>query len=262
MRPELFELWGWGVPTHEFFIGVGVVVGVLVYFHEARRKGVAGDQVSAVAAGALIGGGLFAKASTAWRFVGDDTSITDLYLYGGRSILGGLAGAYLGAEITKRIVGYRRSTGDLFAPAVAAAMAIGRIGCFLTEQIGTATSLPWGISVSPEMAATIPNCPQCASGQAMHPSFLYEIGFHAIAFAVLWRNRDRLATEGASFKLYLLAYGLFRFGLEFVRGNPEMAAGLTGSQLFLLATVPLLALHVARQWSGGAYRLEPARSTA
>lgn len=254
MRPELFDVAGWGVPSHEFFIGLGVAVGVLVYFAEARRKGVAGDKVSAVAAGSLIGGALFAKISTAWQFVGDGTSLRDLYLHGGRSILGGLAGAYLGAEVTKRIVGYRASTGDLFAPAVAIALAIGRVGCFLTEQIGTTTTMPWGITVSAEAAAAIPNCPQCASGVAMHPSFLYEIGFHLVAFAVLWAGRDRLATEGATFKLYLLAYGVFRFALEFVRGNPVMAGGLTGSQIFLLVTVPFLAVHVVRRWADGSYR--------
>ncbi|MDX1450539.1 MAG: prolipoprotein diacylglyceryl transferase, partial [Acidimicrobiia bacterium] len=222
---------------------------------EARRTGVNGEKVSMVAAGALIGGGIFAKISTAWQFVGDADSLANLYLYGGRSVLGGLAGAYLGAEVTKRIVGYRRSTGDLFAPAVAAAMAVGRVGCFLTEQVGTATSLPWGMTVSAEAAATIPNCPQCANGVAMHPSFLYEIAFHVVAFAVLWRNRGRLAEEGASFKLYLLGYGVFRFAVEFVRGNPIMAGGLTGSQIFLLITLPFLAAYVARRWRSGAYRL-------
>lgn len=253
---------GWGVPSHEFFIAVGVGVGLLIYLHEARRTGVNGDKVSMVAAGALIGGGIFAKISTAWRFVGDADSLADLYLYGGRSVLGGLAGAYLGAEVTKRVVGYRRSTGDLFAPAVAAAMAIGRVGCFLTEQVGTATSLPWGITVSAEAAATIPNCPQCAAGVAMHPSFLYEIAFHAAALAVLWRGRGRLVEEGASFKLYLLAYGIFRFAVEFVRGNAVMSGGMTGSQIFLLITVPLLAAHVVRRWRSGAYRPLPETAPA
>ncbi len=245
---------GWGVPSHEFFIALGIAVGLAIYLHEARRTGVNGEKVSTVAAGALIGGGIFAKLSTAWRFVGDTDSLADLYLYGGRSVLGGLAGAYVGAEVTKRIVGYRRSTGDLFAPAVAAAMAIGRIGCFLTEQVGTATSLPWGMTVSAEAAATIPNCPQCATGVAMHPSFLYEIVFHVLAFALLWRSRGLLAEEGASFKLYLLGYGLFRFGVEFVRGNQVMAGGLTGSQIFLILTLPLLAAYVMRRWRSGAYR--------
>lgn len=262
MVPTLFHVGSWGVPAHEFFIGLGVVAAVFVYFHRARDTGAFNEQIVWVAIGALVTGGIFAHISSAWRFAfTGDNSLVELWLHGGRSVLGGLAGAYLGAVVTKRIVGYRRSTGDLFAPAVAIGMAIGRIGCLLTEQIGTVTSLPWGVSMDPALAATIPNCPQCASGQPMHPSFAYEIVFHLVAFVALWRLRDRLPVEGESFKLYLLGYGLFRFAVEFVRGNPAMAFGLSGSQLFLLATLPLLLVHVWRSRQRGAYVLLPRVAT-
>lgn len=259
MKPVLFEVLGWGVPTHEFFVGLGVAAAGSIYYFEARRRGLLNEQTAWVAVGALIGGGILAKVGSAWRFVGSGATLSELYVFGGRSLLGGLAGAYIGALIAKRLVGYRRSTGDLFAPAVAMGLAIGRIGCFLTEQVGTATSLPWGVSVSTATAASIPNCPQCASGQAMHPSFLYEVAFHAAAFAVLWLSRDRLSIEGLGFKLYLLAYGLFRFGVEFVRGNPDLAFGLSGSQVFLLVTMPLLVIYLARIYVGRERRSEVSR---
>lgn len=246
MRPILFEAFGFGVPTHEFFVGLGVAVAGAVYVFEARRRGVLSEQTGWVVVGALIGGAILAKVGSAWRFVGSGSTTSELYLYGGRSILGGLAGAYFGAIVAKRIVGYRRSTGDLFAPAVAIGLAVGRIGCFLTEQVGTPTSMPWGVSVSAEAAASLPNCPQCVDGQPMHPSFLYESVFLLIAFGVLWWARDRLPTEGLSFKLFLLAYGLFRFAVEFVRGNPDLAFGLSGSQVFLALTIPLMVLMLLR----------------
>ncbi len=242
---ELFRVFGWGVPTHEFFVALGVAVAGLVYLYEARRRGMLTEQTAWVAVGAMIGGAVLAKVGSAWRFVGDGNTITELYLYGGRTILGGLAGAYLGALVAKRIVGVRFSTGDLFAPAVAIGLAVGRIGCFLTEQPGTITSLPWGITVSEDAAAAIVNCPQCASGLAMHPSFLYEVLFLAGLFAVLWWRRDRWPAPGFGFKVFLLSYGVFRFGVEFVRGNTELALGLSGSQLFLLVTLPVLAMYVA-----------------
>lgn len=246
MRPVLFEVLGFELPTHEFFVALGVAVAAAVYVFEARRRGVLSEQTAWVVVGALVGGAILAKVGSAWRFVGTGSSVSDLYMYGGRSILGGLTGAYFGAIVAKRIVGYRRSTGDLFAPAVAIGLAVGRIGCFLTEQVGTATSLPWGVGVSSEVAQALPNCPQCALGQAMHPSFLYESVFLVIAFSVLWWGRDRLETEGLSFKLFLLAYGLFRFGVEFVRGNPDMAFGLSGSQIFLAATIPIVLAALIR----------------
>lgn len=245
MVPTLFRVGGWSVPTHEFFIGLGLGAALIVFYIRARARGQLDDRVRWVAVGALLGGGLFARAAGIWQFTLTGSSFVDVWLYGGRSVLGGLAGAYAGAVITKRIVGYRNSTGELFAPAVAIGMAIGRIGCFLTEQIGTATAMPWGITLSPELAATVPNCPQCTSGAPLHPSFLYEIIFHAAAFGLLWASRDRLP-EGQSFKLYLLGYGVFRLLVEFVRGNPELAFGLSGSQVFLVVTLPLLVAAMAR----------------
>lgn len=68
-----------------------------------------------------------------------------------------------------------------------------------------------------------------------------------MTFVVLWLGRDRLAA-GLSFKLFLLGYGVFRFAVEFVRGNPEMAFGLSGSQLFLLITIPILLIHISARY--------------
>jgi len=254
MVPTLFQVGGVGISTHEFFIGIGVVAATGVYLAMAHRRRMLSEQTLWIAIGALASGAVFAKISTAWKFAPDADGLADLWLHGGRSVLGGLAGAYLGAVVTKRVIGYRRSTGDLFAPAVAVGMVIGRVGCFLTEQIGTTTSLPWGITLPADAAARVPACPACLSGQPMHPSFLYEIAFHAFAFAMLWSLRDRARNDGLSFKLYLMAYGVFRFAVEFVRGNPTMAAGLSGSQLFLMATMPLVALGLWRS------RRAPARS--
>jgi len=179
-------------------------------------------------------------------------------MHGGKSVLGGLAGAYLGVLVTKRFVGYPHRTGDLFAPAVALGIAVGRIGCFLTEPIGTPTSLPWGISVSTEVAARIPSCPQCVAGVPLHPSFLYEIAALIGLYALLQWLRPRIDVPGELFKIFLLGYGTVRFFVEFVRGHEVFALGLSGSQLFLLLTMPILYTYFGRQLARGAYRTSPA----
>lgn len=255
MRPVLFHLGRIGIPTHEPFVVLGVVVALGVFRREARRRGMNDESLWWIVGGSLLFGAVFAKLGTAWQYLErtPDPSIAGLWLYGGKTVLGGLAGAYLGALITKRLIGYRRKTGDLFAPAVTLGIAVGRIGCFLTEQIGTPTSLPWGITVSRETGARIPNCPQCATGVPMHPSFLYEIAFLLALFGLLRWLRPRVRVEGELFKIFLLAYGSFRFAVEFVRGNETFALGLSGSQVFLLFTLPLLFAYFARQIARGAY---------
>ena len=258
MVPTLFEFGGLAVPTHSFFVVLGTGVALAMFALESRRRGVSSNSMWTVAAGALLGGAILAKASTAWRYVTEveGFSIHGILVHGGKSVVGGLAGAYFGAVVTKRLLGYREKTGDVFAPAVALGIAVGRVGCFLTEQIGTPTGASWGFVPPADVAADIPNCPQCLLGVPLHPSFLYEIVFCLIAFGVLIAIRDRIPVPGELFKLFLLGYGLFRFGVEFVRGNPEMAFGLTGTQLFLLATMPLLIAYFITQLARGTYRSE------
>ncbi len=265
MLPILFRVGRVDVPTHDAFLVLGTLVAIGLFALEARRRGLAGDErLWWVAVGALLGGAVFARLSVSWRYLArePDPSLAGLWLYGGKTVLGGLAGAYLGALVAKRIVGIRWSTGDVFAPAVCLGLAVGRVGCFLTEQPGTATSLPWGIRVSPEVAERLPNCPQCALGVPMHPSFLYEIAFLLTLFAVLRWLRPRIAVPGELFKVFLLAYGGFRFLVEFVRGNETLLWGLSGSQVFLLCTLPLLLAYFAGQLARGAYRSGPVEVAA
>ncbi|MEA2687242.1 MAG: phosphatidylglycerol---prolipoprotein diacylglyceryl transferase [Actinomycetota bacterium] len=249
MRPVLFHVGAVGLPTHAFFVALGLLTAGAVFLVEGRRRGRLDESMGWIVAGILLGGALGARVSTLWGYVDNaaDPSVMGAVLDGGKSILGGLSGAYVGALVAKRILGYRRSTGDLFAPAVALGMAVGRVGCLLTEQIGTPTSMPWGIRVDPATAARIPHCPWCASGVAMHPSMLYEIVFHLVAFAIVLRLRGRLRTDGDVFKLYLLGYAVFRFWVEFVRGGDHVVAGLTRPQLFLIPSTLVLAAYFARQ---------------
>jgi prolipoprotein diacylglyceryltransferase len=103
-------------------------------------------------------------------------------------------------------------------------------------------------------AAGIPNCPQCLLGVPLHPSFLYEIGFLLLLLLGVYRLRGRLAVEGDLFKLFLLSYGLFRFLVEFVRGNEVLLLGLTGTQVFLIVSLPLLIGYFGSQIRRGVYR--------
>ena len=141
--------------------------------------------------------------------------MAEQWAYGNRSILGGLVGAWLGVHVAKRLCGYRLRTGDLFAPAVALGMAVGRIGCLLTELPGTPTGARGG---SASTAWTQPGWASCRRAAA--PSFAYEIAFHLAAFAVIWFwLRHRSLPPGEIFVWYVAAYGVFRFLVEFVRGN-------------------------------------------
>ncbi|NUR05792.1 MAG: diacylglyceryl transferase [Nocardioidaceae bacterium] len=252
MLSRVYPTIGGLVPTHQLFVGLGVLVAVVVFVVEARRRGQTDERLAYVVLGAVAGGAIFMRLGTWLQHVDlrDNASLAEQWLYGNRSILGGLFGAWLGVHVAKRLVGYPLRTGDLFAPAVALGMAVGRIGCLLTEKPGTATGTPFGITLDADTAQRL----GAPAGVPLHPSFVYEIAFHAAAFCVLWFwLRHRLDAPGETLTLYLAAYGVFRFLVELVRGNDVAWLGLTRPQLFLLVTVPLLLARVVRQARRGVY---------
>lgn len=255
MLPVLIRIGGLELGTHDVFVVLGVIVAVAVFHFETRRRRLDDPRLWTIAGGGILLGAVFARAGTGWRYLAEapEPSLLGLWLHGGKTVLGGLAGAYLGVLITKRLVGYPHPTGDMFAPAVALGIATGRVGCFLTEPIGTPTSMPWGITVSPEVGARIPNCPQCADGVPLHPSLLYELVALLALYGLLRWLRPRIDIPGELFKVFLLGYGTFRFLVEFVRGHDTFAFGLTGSQIFLLVTMPVLFAYFVRQVARGAY---------
>jgi prolipoprotein diacylglyceryltransferase len=250
--------------THDFFTIAGIVAGLMLYWRALRRENVLDSRILVISLAAIAGGAVGARLITGWEILDEvnraGLPLTYVITHGPRSIIGGLAGGYLAIVLSKRALGYTLSTGDYYAAAIPLALAIGRVGCFLSElPLGTPTDLPWGMTVSPETAAAFARCPGCHG--PMHPSMLYEIGFHVAAFALIATRGPMLPVRGDTLKAYLLAYGLFRFGVEFVRGNEVQAWGLTGPQIVLIPLIGLLVVHFVRRLRSGAYRLpapEPA----
>ena len=264
MAPVLAQVGPFTLYTHDVFTIAGILAGLALYYRALRRDRVLDGRIVLISVAAIVGGALGARLLTSWEVIDEvraaDLPLTYVITHGPRSIIGGLAGGYLAIVVAKRALGYTLSTGDYYAAAIPLALAIGRIGCFLSElPLGTPTDLPWGMTVSPEAAAAFPRCPGC--GGPMHPSMVYEIGFNVAAFGLIFTRGPLLPIRGDTLKAYLLAYGLFRFGVEFVRGNEVQAWGLTGPQIVLIPLIGLLVIHFVRRLRSGAYRLpipEPA----
>lgn len=240
------------LPVHSVFVGIGVLAAMVVFVIEARRRDAISEQSLVAVAGALVGGAIGMRLSGWVRHIDIrlNPTLTQAWESGSRSILGGLLGAYLGVLVAKRVGGYRGKTGDLFAPAVALGMAVGRIGCYLTEAPGRPTGLPWAVHAP----ATTPHCPGCLAGQPMHPSFLYEIAFQLAAFAMLLWLRGRVTQPGELFVVYVAGYAVFRFVVEFVRANDTVWLGLTRPQWFLLPSLVVVGVRLGYGYRHGYYR--------
>lgn len=126
-----------------------------------------------------------------------------------RSIEGAIAGAIVGIEALKWHAGLRGSTGLRLVAPLAAAIAVGRIGCFSAGlddmTYGTPTALPWGVDFG--------------DGIPRHPVQLYEslsmLAFLAVFAALLHRGGETGRRTG--FYLFVGVYAAQRFAWEFLK---------------------------------------------
>lgn len=144
----------------------------------------------------------------------------------GKTIVLGLVGGYFGVELAKWSMHVTMKTGDSFAVPVSAAVAVGRLACFVGGCCyGKPTSLPWGVDFG--------------DGLRRHPTQIYESLFHATMALILAWMRSRGMFRGQLIKLYILVYLIYRFMTEFLRPEPAIFGGLTGYQWATMALVPV-----------------------
>jgi prolipoprotein diacylglyceryl transferase len=245
MHPVLFKFGGVSIYAHGFFLCLGLLIGLLMWIIEARRRHWPKQELIPIALAAFVGGMIGARLSVLF-FLGSRAAPVAVNLFslldprvGPGSILGGLAGAYIAGYIASRAIGKAGCACDAFAPAIALGTAVGRIGDFLVAEdgMGKATTLPWGVQAP-------------GVDYLVHPTPLYDAAFNLIWFGVLMLLRDQPAMQnGNLLKLGLGGYALFRFCVEFVRNNPVVALGLTGPQLFCLGLLAALGLYYGRRRS-------------
>src|SRR5512133_35333 len=178
----LFTINGIPVYSHGFFTLLGLLIGLAWLIVEARRRHWPKEEVVPIATAAFVGGMIGARVSIVF-FNGWETAPVVLSFYrlfdpsvGLGSILGGVIGAYIAGYIASRIIGKAGCACDAFAPALALAMSIGRLGCFLVfeDGLGKPTTLPWGVWV-----------PTASGGYLAHPAPLYDAAFNLAWFGVL-----------------------------------------------------------------------------
>lgn len=162
---------------------------------------------------ARAGSGYFAALSTGSLLGAYGFGSLNLWISGlpgpGRSILGALLGAIASVEWYKRRHGIHGSTGIIFAAPLAAAIAVGRIGCYraglIDQTHGIASTLPWAHDFG--------------DGIPRHPVQLYEAASMALLLVVLLAGFARRAPWVMQHGFYIVVgiYGAQRFAWEFLK---------------------------------------------
>ncbi len=200
----------------------GIAASLILWRRLARRDARLLAIYFCALLGASLGAALVYFAAEGWRFM-DAPDRWRIWI-NGKSILGALLGGYAAVEGAKRALGDRRVTGDFFAGVVPLGVAFGRVGCLLHGCC-------LGVRCDPAAWYAFRD----VEGVPRWPAVPVELGFNVAAVFLFWRLRRRRILPGQHFHLYLIAYGLFRFGHEFLRGTPKLAVGFSGYQIAALA---------------------------
>jgi prolipoprotein diacylglyceryltransferase len=224
---------------HSLFDLLALLVALAVYrLVTATASGVPAEPwkvhplyIAAGAGGATIGAYLFGSANLWLTGIGGVA----------RSIEGAIAGGIVGIEALKWRSGIRGSTGLRFVAPLAAAIAVGRLGCFSAGledmTYGTPTALPWGVDFG--------------DGVPRHPVQLYEAAaMAAFLFAFVFLLRQKVEwVRRTGFYLFVAVYALQRFGWEFLKPYGTVIGPLNLFHLLSLALVAYAIFFACRELS-------------
>ncbi|MDK1474128.1 prolipoprotein diacylglyceryl transferase [Streptomyces sp. 549] len=159
----------------------------------------------------LIGGRLYHVLTDYQLYFGEGRNWVDAFKIweGGLGIWGAIAFGAVGAWIACRMRGIPLPAyADAVAPGIAVAQALGRWGNWFNQELyGRATDVPWAVRIDNGL-----------DDGTFHPTFLYEsLWCLGVAALVIWADRRFRLGHGRAFALYVAAYTVGRFWIEYLR---------------------------------------------
>lgn len=246
MFPQLFHIGSFAVPTYGVLVALGVLIGLWISVRNSERQGIKAEYawdfgIAVVLAGILGSKILYILVDlhTYMQHPGEIFSLATLQAGGVFS--GGLIGAFVVAWwFLRKHQMPALATCDAFAPGLAMGHAIGRLGCFAAGCcFGKPTDHFWGVTFTNPLAQQLVGTPL---NQALQPTQLIESGAELIIFSILTWMFARKKFDGQIFGAYLFLYGIARFLIEFLRGDPGrggpyFGGALSGTQLISIGLV-------------------------
>jgi len=213
-RAIAFSLFGFGVHWYGIMYFCGFLSGLLLlpFLQQYRNLRLSTDAISsimtAVVLGVILGGRLGYVLFYAPELIIRDPLEIFAVWNGGMSSHGGFIGVTIALLfiLSKKQVHFW-SFADIAVIPIAIGLAFGRMGNFINlELYGSVTTLPWGI--------VIPGV-----DGLRHPTQIYAIAKDLfIAIICFWHLRSSVrAVPGRTFALFLMSYGVLRFGIEYLR---------------------------------------------
>lgn len=263
MHPTLLKLGPISIHSYGLLIATGFLVALFLMRRDAKKVGINPDQIADVAFGVLflglVGTRLLHIIMFPSQYSWSDPIGWIAIWKGGLVFQGAIppAIAFCVYYVYKKGIPIW-TFADVVCPYVPLAHAFGRMGCFMYGCCyGHRTDVPWGVSFpkitdasgtitgSPaflDHAARFGVPPDASWSYPVHPTQLYSAaGLVILCGLLLLLRRYGHLFNGITFPAYLGLYGVFRFIVEFYRGdqNPTgLASGLlSDQQIFSLFAV-------------------------
>jgi phosphatidylglycerol:prolipoprotein diacylglycerol transferase len=231
VQPEL-QIGPIELKTFGLCFAAGFIASAMVLARHLKELGKPVDWAYEMIFAGLVGGVVGSRLDYLiqnWDDVSDDL-LGNVFSGSGLVWFGGLVGGAIGVVLwawRRGFLGLQLL--DVAAVPLALGYAIGRVGCQLSGDgdYGVASDLPWAMAYPEGTVAT---------DQEVHPTPIYESLAMGLVALALWQLRGRFR-PGTIFALYLVAAGVERLLVEFIRRNDDVALGLTLAQLLSVGLI-------------------------
>jgi phosphatidylglycerol:prolipoprotein diacylglycerol transferase len=227
MHPLICDIGGFPLKTYGLMITIGFAAGILLAMYRAKRKNLDTDEVMNLATiiiiAAILGSRILYVMVNPAEYIQNPLKI--FYIHeGGLVFLGGLL--LVIPVVSYYLIHYKMNYlqwADLLFPSVPLGHIFGRLGCFMNGCCyGKPTDSSFGVVF-----------PSIGDGIAYLPTQLFESLASLIILGLLLYIDRIKKSEGWVFAAYILLYSVWRFIIEFFRGDDRGAfvLGLPISQL-------------------------------
>ncbi|MGQ9664674.1 MAG: prolipoprotein diacylglyceryl transferase [bacterium] len=243
MRPVLIKFDGFGIPSYGTMLVISFIVALFLVKKEAKKHNISPVLIENLAfwlmVGVIVGGRLLYVLFHLNEFQ-DFVGIFEIW-NGGMMFFGGFIGAFIAGVIyvkKQKLSIFLLS--DIISPCIALGEFFTRIGCFLNGCcFGVPTTLPWGVHFPRGSFAD-----QAGLDCAIHPTQLYSSLFGLLLFFLLQRMLHRPHAQGSIFAYFLIFYGGFRFGIDFIRYYENMGNFLINQLISIIIVITGIALLI------------------
>ncbi|PIR16480.1 MAG: prolipoprotein diacylglyceryl transferase [Deltaproteobacteria bacterium CG11_big_fil_rev_8_21_14_0_20_49_13] len=223
MHPILFKIPlfdGLTIFTYGALVAFGFFMGILYISYESKRVGEdpakALDLVFWIIVAALIGSrAYYVLVTEPGILLGDPLALVKIWK-GGLVFQGGVLGAFIvGIWWIRRHKLPLFKYLDIFAPAIPLGHFFGRLGCFMSGCCHgrTAPAGSWLAVIFPADPSSF-----APSGGPLYATQLMEAAGELAIFLALFFFRKHKRFDGQLMVLYMAAYAILRFVVEFYRG--------------------------------------------